>query len=96
MIQVFFKRLGIYQYVIKTLKAGGFPADTLSVIAGLSNDYGDYVATYEEYQIQRYEGASEFEREMMIQQLITILNFKHPAGDMQSCQVPLCLAEFKF
>ncbi|XP_041379679.1 neutral ceramidase 2-like, partial [Gigantopelta aegis] len=41
-----------------TLKAGGFPADTLSVIAGLSNDYGDYVATYEEYQIQRYEGAS--------------------------------------
>ncbi|XP_041360111.1 neutral ceramidase 2-like [Gigantopelta aegis] len=42
----------------ETLKAGGFPADTLSVIAGLSNDYGDYVATYEEYQIQRYEGAS--------------------------------------
>ncbi|XP_041347026.1 neutral ceramidase 3-like [Gigantopelta aegis] len=44
--------------VKETLKAGGFPADTLSVIAGLSNDYGDYVATYEEYQIQRYEGAS--------------------------------------
>ncbi|KAL3877147.1 hypothetical protein ACJMK2_034896 [Sinanodonta woodiana] len=30
----------------------------VSVIAGLSNDYSDYVTTYEEYQIQRYEGGS--------------------------------------
>ncbi|KAG8199020.1 hypothetical protein JTE90_001815 [Oedothorax gibbosus] len=28
------------------------------VIAGLSNTYSSYVATYEEYQVQRYEGAS--------------------------------------
>lgn len=28
------------------------------VIAGLSNAYSDYVATYEEYKVQRYEGAS--------------------------------------
>uniref|UniRef100_F6UTT2 Neutral ceramidase n=1 Tax=Ciona intestinalis TaxID=7719 RepID=F6UTT2_CIOIN len=29
-----------------------------SVIAGLSNTYSDYIATYEEYHVQRYEGAS--------------------------------------
>lgn len=28
------------------------------VIAGLTNDYSQYVTTFEEYQIQRYEGAS--------------------------------------
>ncbi len=28
------------------------------VIAGLSNSYSGYIATYEEYQVQRYEGAS--------------------------------------
>lgn len=28
------------------------------VIGGLSNTYSSYVATYEEYQVQRYEGAS--------------------------------------
>ncbi|XP_061167886.1 uncharacterized protein LOC133176834 [Saccostrea echinata] len=44
--------------ITATLKAAGLPANTLSVIAGLTNDYADYVTTYEEYQIQRYEGAS--------------------------------------
>ncbi|KAJ8318838.1 hypothetical protein KUTeg_003929 [Tegillarca granosa] len=43
---------------LQTLKSGGFPEDTVSVIAGLSNDYADYVTTPEEYQQQRYEGAS--------------------------------------
>jgi len=28
------------------------------VIAGLTNTYSSYVTTYEEYQAQRYEGAS--------------------------------------
>lgn len=28
------------------------------VIAGLSNEYTHYITTYEEYQVQRYEGAS--------------------------------------
>ena len=28
------------------------------VIAGLSNTYSDYIATPEEYNVQRYEGAS--------------------------------------
>lgn len=44
--------------VKKTLVANGFPADTIPVIAGLSNDYADYVTTFEEYQEQRYEAAS--------------------------------------
>lgn len=41
-----------------TLKDEGFPDPPLSVIAGLANDYADYVTTYEEYQAQRYEGGS--------------------------------------
>ncbi|EEC20265.1 ceramidase, putative, partial [Ixodes scapularis] len=32
--------------------------DAMVVLAGLSNTYTHYVATYEEYQVQRYEGAS--------------------------------------
>lgn len=44
--------------VTQTLISHGWDLNTISVIAGLSNDYADYVTTYEEYQIQRYEGAS--------------------------------------
>ncbi|KAL3177189.1 hypothetical protein MRX96_009884 [Rhipicephalus microplus] len=32
--------------------------ESMVVLAGLSNTYTHYVATYEEYQVQRYEGAS--------------------------------------
>ncbi len=32
--------------------------ETHVVIAGLTNTYASYIATYEEYQVQRYEGAS--------------------------------------
>ena len=38
--------------------AGALTPDTTVVIAGLSNSYSHYTATYEEYQLQRYEGAS--------------------------------------
>ncbi|KAH7314758.1 hypothetical protein KP509_21G019100 [Ceratopteris richardii] len=38
--------------------ADQFNEDTAIVIAGLTNSYSQYVATYEEYQVQRYEGAS--------------------------------------
>lgn len=34
------------------------PDDVTVVLTGLSNEYAHYVATYEEYQAQRYEGAS--------------------------------------
>jgi len=44
--------------VLQTLKAAGAPDDAIVVIAGVSNSYSHYVATYEEYQIQRYEGGS--------------------------------------
>ncbi|ONK62138.1 uncharacterized protein A4U43_C07F740 [Asparagus officinalis] len=37
---------------------GEFGDDLHIVIAGLSNSYSQYVTTYEEYLIQRYEGAS--------------------------------------
>ncbi|KAM0953451.1 putative ceramidase [Dioscorea sansibarensis] len=37
---------------------GEFDKNVHIVIAGLTNSYSQYVTTYEEYQIQRYEGAS--------------------------------------
>merc|ERR1712054_159476 len=45
--------------VMTSLRAKGL-ADENSyiVISGLSNEYTHYIATYEEYQIQRYEAAS--------------------------------------
>ena len=36
----------------------GTVKDVKVVLAGLSNVYVDYITTFEEYQIQRYEGAS--------------------------------------
>ena len=39
------------------LRAGSEP-ETKVVLAGLSNAYSSYVTTFEEYQVQRYEGAS--------------------------------------
>ncbi|KAM0948353.1 putative ceramidase [Dioscorea sansibarensis] len=44
-----------------TLTSGGnseFDKNVHIVIAGLTNSYSQYVTTYEEYQMQRYEGAS--------------------------------------
>jgi len=38
--------------------AAGGPSDAVIVISGLSNSYSSYVTTFEEYQVQRYEGAS--------------------------------------
>lgn len=37
---------------------GEFDSNVHVVIAGLTNTYSQYVATFEEYQVQRYEGAS--------------------------------------
>ncbi|CAF0953094.1 unnamed protein product [Adineta steineri] len=37
---------------------GAWTSDSHVVIAGLSNSYSHYITTYEEYQQQRYEGAS--------------------------------------
>ncbi|XP_076318087.1 neutral ceramidase isoform X1 [Tachypleus tridentatus] len=36
----------------------GYNDEIKVVIAGLSNTYSSYITTYEEYQVQRYEGAS--------------------------------------
>jgi neutral ceramidase len=40
------------------VNAGLLELDGVVVIAGLSNGYSHYVTTFEEYQVQRYEGAS--------------------------------------
>ncbi|XP_074476945.1 neutral ceramidase isoform X1 [Sebastes fasciatus] len=44
--------------VRQELEAEGAFRDSEVVIAGLSNVYTHYITTYEEYQVQRYEGAS--------------------------------------
>lgn len=45
--------------VRKTLTDGGvISADALVVVSGLASTYTHYIVTFEEYQIQRYEGAS--------------------------------------
>uniref|UniRef100_A0A3B4XK45 Neutral ceramidase n=1 Tax=Seriola lalandi dorsalis TaxID=1841481 RepID=A0A3B4XK45_SERLL len=44
--------------VKQELQAEGAFRDMEVVIAGLSNVYTHYITTYEEYQVQRYEGAS--------------------------------------
>jgi neutral ceramidase len=44
--------------VRNTLLSYGAPNNTVVVIAGLSNAYSHYIATYEEYSYQRYEAAS--------------------------------------
>jgi neutral ceramidase len=44
--------------VRKALISNGAGNDTVVVIAGLSNAYSHYIATYEEFSFQRYEGAS--------------------------------------
>eukprot|EP00697_Spironema_sp_BW2_P003066 gnl/Spiro4/14098_TR7571_c0_g1_i1.p1 gnl/Spiro4/14098_TR7571_c0_g1~~gnl/Spiro4/14098_TR7571_c0_g1_i1.p1 ORF type:complete len:772 (+),score=231.04 gnl/Spiro4/14098_TR7571_c0_g1_i1:48-2363(+) len=48
----------VREAVYNTLTAHGWSADTQVIIAGVSNGYSGYTATYEEYQVQRYEGAS--------------------------------------
>uniref|UniRef100_A0AAQ4PA63 Neutral ceramidase n=1 Tax=Gasterosteus aculeatus aculeatus TaxID=481459 RepID=A0AAQ4PA63_GASAC len=44
--------------VKQELESEGAFKDTEVVLAGLSNIYTHYITTYEEYQVQRYEGAS--------------------------------------
>ncbi|XP_070707984.1 neutral ceramidase [Pempheris klunzingeri] len=44
--------------VKQELRSEGAFRDSVVVIAGLSNVYTHYITTYEEYQVQRYEGAS--------------------------------------
>lgn len=44
--------------VLKSAPNGEFYGGVHVVIAGLTNTYSQYVTTFEEYQVQRYEGAS--------------------------------------
>ena len=36
----------------------GMPHETIVVLAGLTNTYSDYIATYEEYQVRTVRGGS--------------------------------------
>jgi len=48
-----------FSYLVFFLfEKGVWTNDSVVVIAGLSNSYTHYITTYEEYQEQRYEGAS--------------------------------------
>jgi len=48
-----------YLYLIlQTLRENGITGDIHVVISALANTYIDYVTTPEEYNVQRYEGAS--------------------------------------
>lgn len=44
--------------ILTSSDSGEFNSNVHIVIAGLTNSYSQYVTTFEEYQIQRYEGAS--------------------------------------
>lgn len=44
--------------VLTSAGKGEFNSNVQVVIAGLTNTYSQYVTTFEEYQVQRYEGAS--------------------------------------
>lgn len=46
------------QTVLTGVSNGEFGSNIHIVIAGLSNTYSQYVTTFEEYQIQRYEVCS--------------------------------------
>jgi neutral ceramidase len=56
--------------------------DVTVVIAGLTNTYSSYVTTYEEYQVQRYEGASTIFGPHTLDAYIQ--EFSRLAGDMMS------------
>jgi len=46
------------QKLVEEAIANGASSNTKAVIAGLANVYTHYITTFEEYQVQRYEGAS--------------------------------------
>lgn len=50
------------------------------VIAGLTNGYSSYVTTYQEYQVQRYEGASTLYGPHTLQAYIQVQQL--PAGSL--------------
>lgn len=62
------------------------------VIAGLTNTYSSYVTTYEEYQAQRYEGASTIFGPHTLDAYIQVghlhfgLNQSHHCGIIQTSQ----------
>jgi neutral ceramidase len=70
---------------VKTvLKEGSNGREFSVVIAGLTNSYSQYIATFEEYQVQRYEGASTLYGPHTLSGYIQ--EFKKLANDLLSAQ----------
>ena len=52
-----YQRISLYKRIPPVLQVGAaWGQDVTYVIAGLTNTYSSYITTYEEYQVQRYEG----------------------------------------
>lgn len=50
----------LHDAVKSVLTSGGNGENVHVVIAGLTNTYSQYITTFEEYQVQRYEVSSYF------------------------------------
>lgn len=82
--------------VLETLVSNGngeFDHETHIVIAGLTNAYSQYVATFEEYQHQRYEVAFHLSQFYLTQVSFSFLNLNSKFNFVQKlCQ--FCLTYF--
>eukprot|EP00057_Strongylocentrotus_purpuratus_P021390 XP_011675864.1 PREDICTED: neutral ceramidase [Strongylocentrotus purpuratus] len=72
--------------VTKEMIANGASANATAVIAGLTNTYSDYIVTYEEYQVQRYEGASTIFGQHTLQAYIN--QFRNLTTNMMQDKTP--------
>ena len=66
---------------------GVWGSDVTVVLAGLTNTYSSYVTTFEEYAMQRYEGASTIfgphtlDAYIQVSNLFLLLTSVHPPAD---------------
>lgn len=76
----------VREAVTKEMIANGASANATAVIAGLTNTYSDYIVTYEEYQVQRYEGASTIFGQHTLQAYIN--QFRNLTTNMMQDKTP--------
>jgi len=80
----------VFQYVIlQTLRDNGVTGDIHVVISALANTYVDYITTPEEYNVQRYEGASTIYGPYTL--LAFIQEFNKLAAALATVRASLCL-----
>ncbi|XP_030834931.1 neutral ceramidase [Strongylocentrotus purpuratus] len=76
----------VREAVTKEMIANGASANATAVVAGLTNTYSDYIVTYEEYQVQRYEGASTIFGQHTLQAYIN--QFRNLTTNMMQDKTP--------